>query len=284
MKKVKLNHLFNPQKTILTGLLLTLFANSTAMAKSVNTSNFSHASFDTLLKKYVVNKKTGVNLGQETQVDYAGIQKNPALLNQYLQATSQVKQAQFNAWSKQAQLAFLINVYNAQTIKLVLTKYPNIKSIKDIGSLFQSPWKKKFIPLLGKTRSLDDIEHKMIRSKTYADPRIHFAVNCASIGCPALRSEAYTGTKINRQLEDATIKFLSDRSRNYVKNDTLYVSSIFKWYGKDFKKGWQGYHHLNQFFGQYAKPLGLNKTQITKLKQDNLTIKYLPYNWQLNKK
>ena len=92
----------------------------------------------------------------------------------------------------------MINAYNAWTVEFILTKYPDLDSIKDLGSFFNSPWDKEFIPLLGKTVSLNDIEHGLIRgSDRYNDPRIHFAVNCASIGCPALREEAYTGDKLN---------------------------------------------------------------------------------------
>lgn len=243
------------------------------------TSAMNHTTWNALLKKHVVSKDGG----KSTQVNYAGFKKDRAALKRYLKATSSVNQKTFNTWSKQDQLAFLVNSYNAWTIELVLTEYPNLKSIKDLGTVFKSPWKKDFIPLLGKTRSLDNIEHGLIRTSKYADPRIHFAVNCASIGCPALKAEAYTGAKLNRQLEDATIKFLSDRSRNYAKGNNLHVSSIFKWYGKDFKRGWKGYKSLNQFFGKYAKPLGLSSTQSAQLKQGKMSIKYLPYDWKLNK-
>lgn len=252
---------------------------STTTHAKVSNQVLTHSQWHSLLSKHVKS----INGGKATQVNYAGFQKDRAILNRYLKTLSAVSKSDFNKLPKNDQLAFLINTYNAQTVALVLTKYPNLKSIKDTGSLFSSPWKKKFVPLFGTTYSLDDIEHKMIRTNKYAEPRIHFAVNCASIGCPALLPQAYTGKKLNNQLERATINFLSDKSRNYAKGDRLYLSSIFKWYGKDFKKGWAGYQTLNQFLGQYAKPLGLNPSQIKSLKEKNIKISYLKYDWKLNK-
>ncbi|MCB1647686.1 MAG: DUF547 domain-containing protein, partial [Pseudomonadales bacterium] len=149
--------------------------------------------------------------------------------------------------------------------------------------LFRSPWKKAFIPLLGQTLSLDNIEHDMIRAEdVYKEPRIHFAVNCASIGCPALRTEAYTGEALEQQLEEQTVAFLSDRSRNRVEAGELKVSAIFTWYQQDFEKGWGGYGSLQSFFVQYASALGLSDQQVRALADDDMEIGYLPYDWQLN--
>ena len=131
--------------------------------------------------------------GQASRVDYSAFQKNQKVLQAYLASMSAVSRSEFDSWTKDQQLAFLINAYNAWTIEFVLSAYPDIKSIKDLGSFFSSPWKKEFINLLGETRSLDNIEHTLIRgSGRYNEPRIHFAVNCASIGCPALLNRAYT--------------------------------------------------------------------------------------------
>jgi hypothetical protein len=163
-------------------------------------------------------------------------------------------------------------------VELILTGYPDIESIKDLGSLFQSPWKKRFIPLLGETRTLDDIEHILIRgSGRYVEPRIHFAVNCASIGCPALRPEAYVAARLDDQVEEATRNFLADRTRNRLEDDTLYVSSIFKWYREDFEKGWRGATTLNGFIALYQQPLALGENA------DKLDIEFLDYDWRLNR-
>nr|MCU0919333.1 DUF547 domain-containing protein [Burkholderiaceae bacterium] len=143
----------------------------------------SHAAWTALLRKHV----RLVRGGQATQVAYAGFAADRAVLKTYLDSLSAVAPAAFSDWSKPERQAFLINAYNAFTVELILTKYPDLKSIKDLGSLLSSPWKPKWIPLLGGKVSLDDIEHAMLRKRgDYDDPRVHFAVNCASIGCPAL--------------------------------------------------------------------------------------------------
>ncbi|MDD1010794.1 DUF547 domain-containing protein [Pseudomonas shahriarae] len=168
-------------------------------------------------------------------------------------------------------------------MELVLTGYPGVASIKDLGSFLQSPWKKRFIPLLGETRSLDDIEHGLIRgSGRYNDPRTHFAVNCASIGCPALRPEAYAADRLSAQLEDATKKFLSDRSRNQLDGNTLKVSSIFKWYREDFEKGWRDTNSLGRFLSIYRQSMGLDVETAKRLLAGEMPIDFLDYNWQLN--
>ena len=161
--------------------------------------------------------------------------------------------------------------------------YADIKSIKDLGSFFSSPWSKKFIPLLGETRSLDNIEHELIRGDNkYGDPRIHFAVNCASIGCPALREEAYTAEKLEQQLEQQTVRFLSDKTRNRFNKAEMELSSIFKWYQEDFSLGFRASDSLSAFILLYAESLGLMPEQQALLKAKKMDVDYLPYDWQLN--
>ncbi len=251
------------------------------MSSTAAFADFNHSSWDSLLNKHV----TMTNGGKSSVVNYAGMQADKAKLNSYMTATSNVSQSEFNGWSKDEQLAFLINVYNAGTVELVLTKYPNIKSIKDIGGVFGSPWKQNFITLLGKTRSLDDIEHNLIRgSKRYNEPRIHFAVNCASIGCPALLNDAFTASKLDSQLEQVTSKFLADSNRNRLKGNTLEVSPIFKWYKEDFATNWRGTKDLAGFLSRYSSSLGLNSAQSADLKAGKIKISYTSYDWSLNKK
>lgn len=247
-----------------------------------------HTGWSTLLSKHVV----AINNNHSTEVDYAAIKLEHGKLTAYLELLSAVKQTEFDDWSKPKQLAFLINAYNAWTVELIVSnlasdKHSDLKSIKELGGFFSSPWSKEFIPLLGKTRSLDDIEHNLIRGSSrypsrYNDPRIHFAVNCASIGCPALREEAYTADKLEAQLQQQTIRFLSDTSRNKAQENTLSVSSIFKWYGDDFEKGFRGENSIQQFFLQYSTALKLTPAQQKALKTDKMKIKFLDYNWALN--
>jgi hypothetical protein len=194
-----------------------------------------------------------------------------------------VDRASFAAWSRQQQLAFLINAYNAFTVALILSQWPELESIRDLGSVFRSPWKKSFIDLLGETVSLDDIEHGMIREPgRYDDPRIHFAVNCASVGCPALRREAYRGERLEEQLEDQTHSFLADRSRNRLAAGELQVSSIFKWYGEDFRSGWRDLDTLEAFLAHYGSALGLDEARRRALRRGAIDIDFLDYDWRLN--
>lgn len=262
--------------------MLRLFLTFTLLLGSLTGAfavDFDHGSWDNLLQKHV----KPVGDAQSTAVDYQGMQGDRAVLQGYLEALSAVDEQAFNAWEKSDQLAFLINAYNAWTVELILTRYPDLESIKDLGSFFKSPWKKKFIPLLGKTRSLDDIEHGLIRgSGRYNDPRIHFAVNCASVGCPALRGEAYRGDLIEQQLQDAETLFLSDRSRNRVVNGVYEISSIFKWYGDDFSKGWLGVESLEQYLLTHSEKMGLNIHNGDGPEKSKLKIKYLEYDWSLN--
>ncbi|MBH0012649.1 DUF547 domain-containing protein [Pseudoalteromonas sp. NZS100_1] len=270
-----------PLKALLLGsaLVATSFATSfSAQAQSM------HDSWNTLLNKHVIE----INQGHSTEVDYAAIKREHAQLKTYLDSLTAVTQSEFDAWEKPKQLAFLINAYNAWTVELIVSnlaskEHPDLKSIKDLGSFFSSPWSKEFVPLLGKTRSLDDIEHGLIRgSGKYNDPRIHFAVNCASIGCPALREEAYTATDLESQLQEQTVRFLSDMTRNMAQENTLSVSSIFKWYGDDFEKGFRGTNTLQQFFLQYSDALKLIPAQQKALKNDDMKVEFLDYNWDLN--
>lgn len=238
-----------------------------------------HTNWQNLLQKHI---KT-VNDGASTEVDYAGIKKQRSMLQYYLKQLSQISRIEFDTWSKPKQLAFLINAYNAWTVEFILTEYPNIESIKDLGSFFSSPWDKKFIPLLGQKLSLNNIEHGLIRgSDRYNDPRIHFAVNCASIGCPALLEEAYTEQKIEQQLTQQTERFLTDTSRNYIKGDDLNLSSIFKWYGDDFEVGFRGSKSIQSFILLYSKALNLSDAQQAALAKQSFDIDFLDYNWKLN--
>ena len=241
--------------------------------------SFDHDSWNALLNKYVHE----INDGKASVVDYQGLADHRQLLTQYLQSQSAVTQARFDQWPSNEQLAFLINAYNAWTVELVLTAWPDLSSIKDLGGLLTSPWSKRFIPLFGKQLSLDDIEHQLIRgSGRYNDPRIHFAVNCASVGCPALRSEAYRGEKLDAQLDEQTGNFLRDKSRNRVQDDELQLSAIFKWYREDFEKGWSGYNSLEDFLVDHAQALELTSAMARELELGDMEIVFLDYDWRLN--
>ncbi len=243
----------------------------------------SHKAFDDLLKKHV----TYITNGNASQVSYAGFAKDRAALKVYLDAVSAVPEATYKSWNKNQQLAFLINAYNAFTIELILSKYPNLKSIREIGGSFSKPWSQKFFTLFGKETNLDNIEHDMIRADgAFNDPRIHVAVVCASIGCPMLRVDAFTGDKIDAQLDDAMTRFFSDRSRNRYNAESkkLEVTKLLEWYKKDFVKGYKGFGSVEAVLGKYADKLADDPAARAEIKAGKVAITHLDYDWNLNDK
>jgi hypothetical protein len=186
-----------------------------------------------LLKK---NVKEGV-------VDYQGFKNEESKLDQYLKVLEKTASGKL---SRNEQFAFYINAYNAWTIKLILSGYPGVKSIKEFGSIFKSPWKKKLA---------------------------HFAINCASKGCPPLRSEPYRGDLLDEQLDEMARAFINDPSRNRLEGKTLYVSRIFKWFKEDFGNDIVG------FFQEYAQ--GELKQELDSSREE-IKVKYLSYDWSLN--
>lgn len=243
-------------------------------------AQFDHKLWDRLLNNHVVS----TNSGMTTRVDYSGVQADIELLQSYLDSTARVSRAEFDGWDPNEQLAFLINVYNAATVKLVLTEYPDLDSIRDIGFLFTSPFRRDFITLFAEEVSLDDIEHGMIRSwPQFEEPRIHFALNCAAISCPPLRAESYRGDSLDEQLDANTRLFLSNRNINYMSGNRLLISKIFDWYGEDFSKGWSGVDSLEEFLGAYTQELGLSPEVAAQLADKALSIRYTPYDWGLNR-
>lgn len=240
-----------------------------------------HGAWDALLKQHVMVAAGG----NASTLRYAALQAQRPALKAYLDTLSAVSAASYGGWSRPQQLAFLINAYNAFTVELILTRYPDLKSIKDLGSFVQSPWKKKFFQLLGQERSLDEVEHEMIRAPgVFDDPRIHVVVVCASIGCPMLRNEAFVAERLDAQLDDALRRFLSDRSRNRfdASSGTLSVSKIFDWYRKDFERGHKGYDSLQTLFARHAEVLGATPQAQAEVRAGRYKLAYLDYDWALN--
>jgi hypothetical protein len=252
---------------------------------SAQTFDHSHAAFTALLKKHVVVKDGG----KSSQVNYVELGKDRAALKGYLDSLSAVADADFKTWSKAQQMAFLINAYNGYTLELILQNYPT-KSIKDIGGTFDNRWKRKFFKLLGSESFLDKIEHDTLRKPgLYNEVRVHFAVNCASIGCPPLREEAFTADKLDKQLEEQAVRFLSDRSRNRYANGKLEVSMIFKWFSVDWESNYKGFDgkttpitSRNDYFARYAKQLADSPADQQKIAEGKVEIGYLDYDWALN--
>lgn len=240
-----------------------------------------HATWSALLARHVLLLRGG----QASKVRYAGMAAERAAVKGVLDALSAVDEASFRGFKRLQQMAFLVNAYNAFTVELILTKYPKLESIKDIGAVFSSPWKPKWIPLLGANVSLDDIEHGMLRERgRYDDPRVHFAVNCASIGCPPLREEAFVADRLDAQLDEQALRFMSDRSRNRfnAERDRLEVSKIFDWYGEDFRLGHRGIRSLPGFMARYAEVLADAPTERERLRGERVEIEFAAYDWKLN--
>lgn len=258
-------------------MVLALLASTPTMAQAFD---HDHAAFSQLLARHVAWNAAGT----ATSVDYAGLLRERAALDAYLQRMATVSNADYGRWDTPRRQAFLINAYNAATLQLILQRYPDLGSIKELSGLLQSPWKRRFVALLGRLRSLDEIEHQLLRGAAdYRDPRIHFAVNCASIGCPALRPEAYRADRLDAQFSDQTRRFLSDRSRNRFDagKPALEVSKIFDWYAADFERHAGG---APAFLASHAQPLGLPPAMAIRLRQGRLPLRYLDYDWKLNRR
>lgn len=221
----------------------------------------SHAELNRILAEYV----------QDGLVDYRGLKQGRTPLDAYLAEAGAVPLAAFQRWKKDEQLAFLINIYNATTLQLIVDHYP-VKSIKSIGSVFKGPWAQDSVLLFGKRISLDTLEHKIIR-KTYTEPRIHFALVCAAMGCPPLRNEAFVGAKLDVQLDDQAKAFLANAARNRVEPDgrKLQLSPIFKWYREDFEVDGRS---LESFLAPY---LGVSVDAL-----DGFEVEFTEYDWSLN--
>lgn len=253
-------------KNLLTSFVVVCFF---LISNSVSAFDHTHQEF-TLILQEVVKLKSN-----RTVVDYQKLKDGPAKLDHYLSTLEKVSLTEFDTFTQEQKLAFLINAYNGFTLKLVTLNYP-VSSIKKIGGL-SGPWKIRFIELLGEKRHLDDIEHNMIR-KWFQEPRIHFAVNCASIGCPDLSQVAYEDVNLDQQLEEAASSFLGNQTLNRLSKSgkTLEVSSIFNWFKKDFVTS---HGSLPNFLVQYLPLAQAEKQQVL---SGEIGIKYLEYDWSLN--
>ena len=257
---------------------------------SVSAQGFDHEhrAWTALLKKHVVL----IDGGKASQARYAGFQQDRAALKEYLAALSKVTPAEFEAWSKAQRMAFLINAYNAFTVEKVLTRYPDIRSIWDFGKVFGNPFKDRFFTLLGREGSLDWIEHETLRKPgPYDEPRVHYAVNCASIGCPMLREEAYVAARLEAQLEEQARRFLSDRSRKryHAESGRLEVSRIFDWFQEDWTSGHRGFEGKSaavrtreQYFAAYAELLADRPENRKAIVDGKAPLRFLDYDWRLN--
>jgi hypothetical protein len=231
----------------------------------------------------------------EGRVDYRSIKRDSTSLISYLEALSDGSSVYYDTWSRDEQIAFWLNAYNAITIYAIISSYPidyggwlsrvrfpknSIRQIKDV-------WSREYYELAGKPRSLDEIEHEILR-REFGDPRVHFALVCASGGCPLLSDEPYAGDSLNAQIERDAHRFINNRDKVYIdkRDNTLYVSSIFEWYAEDFEStseaGW-----LNEYDDDDRGFLEFIARYIDDESQEYITantprVIYLDYDWSLN--
>ena len=212
-----------------------------------------HSAFDALLKAHV---------SSAGKVDYAAIKSKVSELDNYLGYLSQNVPAEGS--SKNERLAFWINAYNANTIKLIVDNYP-VSSIMDLYS--GKAFDKKWIEIGGETLSLNDIENNKIRAK-FNEPRIHFAVNCAAKSCPPILNKAWTVDNVESTLTARTKAFVNDAAYNKISSGSVQISKIFEWYAKDFPSDIVSY---------------LNKYSNTPI-DSGAKVSFIEYDWELNKK
>ena len=216
----------------------------------LNAQDIDHSLWTKILQEHV---------SDNGNVNYKSIKANKIELDHYLHQLSE--NSPKDTWSKNELLAYWINTYNAFTIKLIIDNYP-INSIKDL----KSPWDKKFIKIGNKLVSLNYIEHDVLRKMK--EPRIHFAIVCASYSCPKLLNKAYESSILEEQLTTATTSFLTDTSKNNISKNEVQLSKVFKWFDKDFLT----VGTLTDFLNNYSVET------ISK----NAKIGYKNYNWDLN--
>ena len=210
----------------------------------------NHATWNTLLQK---------NVSKNGTVNYKGFQKDGKALSTYLSELA--ASVPTKSWSRNATLAYWINAYNAYTVKLIVDNYPT-KSIKNLND----PWGKKFIVLAGKNYSLEGIENEILRKMD--EPRIHFAINCASVSCPNLLNEAFTDAKLEQQLKAVSKSFINDKTKNTITANKIEVSKIFDWFAGDFKSKGGVINFLNDY----------SNTKIS----SNAQVNFKEYDWNLN--
>ncbi len=218
-----------------------------------------HDIWDGLLSKHVQPDGT---------FDYKGMAQDRAQFDEYIKLL-ETHHPNTNHWSRDESIAYWMNAYNAFTVQIVLDNYPvgSIKDIKGGITFVSSVWDQKFITIEGQEYDLNNIEQGILR-KYYKEPRIHFAVNCASISCPPLANFAFTGDKVDEQLDEVARLFLADTSKNQITRDEVNISKIFKWYKGDFTDGQSLLEYINQYTDVDISP--------------KAKINYNDYYWGLN--
>jgi hypothetical protein len=241
-----------------------LFAACALFAPAARAFDHTHAAFDRVLKAHV---HAGL-------VSYAALKAAPGPLDHYLAQLAAVPAGEFDTWPEPERLAYLINLYNAATLKLIVENYPT-KSIRRIGWLPGAAWKQEGVTLFGKKVSLDHVEHGLIR-QNFRDARVHFALVCAARGCPPLRGEAFVAVRLDDQLGEQGRIFLGQTDKNSVDaaKRVLHLSAIFKWFSGDFEaESGSVVKFITPFFSAEAQRA---------LAAGDFKVEFTDYDWSLN--
>jgi hypothetical protein len=239
------------------------------------TEPFSYQNYQQILSTYV---------DENGNVNYKALKENRQNLDKFNASLATLSPQSFENWTEKEKIAFWINAYNSLTLLAIIENYPT-KSIRDIPGV----WTKLQFNVMGKEVTLDEIEHKILRVQ-FNEPRIHMGLVCASIGCPLLLQEPYTGDKLDEQLDEQTRKFIALNQNLKIdkQNNLVYLSSIFKWFGEDFIPSFNAQEKFMgsdkeravlNFLSQY-----LNESEQKYLINGKYQIKYLDYDWSLNDK
>ncbi len=249
----------NSRKNIKFGILTLLIA---LTGSFISTNSYgekhpiNHGLWNQVLKKFVTD---------DGQVDYMAI-KQDLNFKKYLHIMSATPPQ--DSWTEQEKLTYWINAYNAFTVKLIIDNYP-LKSIKDLSTSTKEVWKIKFAKIGNTTYSLNDIEHEILR-KQFNEPRIHFAIVCASFSCPNLRNTSFQVDILDQQLDEQAKKFINDPTKNKISADKAEISQIFNWFKGDFTKEMK----FKDFINKYSDTKISRKTKIS----------YMKYDWSLNER
>lgn len=263
-------------------------SSSTPVPATPADEEFSYAMYNDVLQQHV---------NAEGFVDYASLKAEREPLDRFIAALGSVNEPELQSWSTERRLAFWMNAYNAITLKYIIDNYPIKKGGLISGALYpensirqiDGVWTELTTPVAGTALTLDHIEHEILR-KDFKEPRIHMAINCASIGCPPLRSEAFVAERLDEQLDDQTKRFLTspDKFRIDRDNDDVYLSPIFDWFGEDFVPA---YAPEDDSFADHSEKLAavlnfvsgyVSETDAHYLRHNDYDVAFSDYDWSLN--
>lgn len=234
--------------------------------RNEDTRTIDHSRWQAFLDEFV----TGKGEPEQTYVAYQRV--SPAALQNLRDYLAALQQVQIRTYNRNEQMAFWINLYNAKTVELILSHYP-VESIRDIrfGWFTPGPWKEKLLTVEARSLSLDDIEHTILRP-LWRDSRIHYVVNCASLGCPNLARSAFTARNLESLLQAGAVAYVNHpRGVKFTGSDAV-ISSIYKWYAEDFGADFSG---LKRHLMKYAAPA-------LAAQLESLTDADYDYDWHLN--